>query len=50
MARSGALDQALITGDTFYSTDYTQSLLFISDGNYLATWPPSNISRASSGA
>ncbi len=35
MARSGALDQALITGDTFYSTDYTQSLLFISDGNYL---------------
>jgi hypothetical protein len=36
MARSGALDQALITGDSFYSTDYTQSLLFISDGNYLA--------------
>jgi hypothetical protein len=35
MARSGALDQALITGDTFYSTDYTQSLLFISDGSYL---------------
>ena len=36
MARSGALDQALITGDSFYSTDYTQSLLFISDGTYLA--------------
>ncbi|MGA2295530.1 MAG: hypothetical protein ABSG24_09965 [Acidimicrobiales bacterium] len=35
MARSGALDQALITGDSFYSTDYTQSLLFISDGAYL---------------
>jgi hypothetical protein len=35
MARSGALDQALLTGDTFYSTNYTQSLLFISDGNYL---------------
>ena len=35
MARSGALDQALITGDSFYSTDYTESLLFISDGNYL---------------
>jgi len=35
MARSGALDQALITGDSFYSTDYTQSLLFISDGSYL---------------
>jgi hypothetical protein len=37
MARSGALDQALITGDSFYSTDYTQSLLFISDGSYLAS-------------
>jgi hypothetical protein len=36
MARSGALDQALLTGDTFYSTDYTQSLLFISDGSYLS--------------
>jgi hypothetical protein len=36
MARSGALDQALITGDSFYSTDYSQSLLFISDGSYLA--------------
>jgi hypothetical protein len=37
MARSGALDQALITGDSFYSTDYTQSLLFISDGSYLGS-------------
>ena len=37
MARNGALDQALLTGDSFYSTDYTDSLLFISDGNYLST-------------
>lgn len=36
MARNGSLDQALLTGDSFYSTDYTQSLLFISDGNYLS--------------
>lgn len=37
MARNGALDQALLTGDSFYSTDYTDSLLFISDGNYLSS-------------
>jgi hypothetical protein len=37
MARDGGLDQALLTGDSFYSTDYTDSLLFISDGNYLST-------------
>jgi hypothetical protein len=36
MARSGALDEALLTGDSFYTTDYTESLLFISDGGYLA--------------
>jgi hypothetical protein len=35
MARSGALDEALITGDAFYTTDYTKSLLFIADGAYL---------------
>ena len=35
MARSGALDEALLTGDSFYTTDYTDSLLFISDGSYL---------------
>ena len=35
MARNGALDKALLTGNSFYSTDYTQSLLFISDGSYL---------------
>ena len=37
MARNGALDQSLLTGDSFYSTDFTQSLLFISAGNYLTT-------------
>jgi hypothetical protein len=36
MARSGQLDQAMMTDNSFYSTDYTKSLLFISDGNYLA--------------
>ena len=35
MARSGALDEALLTDDSFYTSDYTDSLLFISDGNYL---------------
>jgi hypothetical protein len=37
MARSGALDEALLTGDSFYTTDYTDSLLFISDGSYLGS-------------
>jgi hypothetical protein len=36
MARSGALDQALVTGNGFYTTDYTKVLLFVSDGSYLA--------------
>ncbi len=36
MARSGALDQALVTGQGFYTTDYTKVLLFLSDGSYLA--------------
>ena len=36
MARSGALDEALLTGDSFYTTNSTESLLFISDGGYLA--------------
>ena len=35
MARSGALDEALLQGDSFYTMDYTKTLLFISDGNYL---------------
>lgn len=37
MARSGALDQALVTANGFYTTDYTKPLLFLSDGSYLAT-------------
>src|SRR5487761_2430579 len=36
MARSGALDQALVTGHGFYTTDYTKALLFLADGSYLA--------------
>lgn len=35
MARSGALDQALVTGNGFYTTDYTKVLLFVADGSYL---------------
>ncbi|MDE3030015.1 MAG: hypothetical protein KGI65_00160 [Acidobacteriota bacterium] len=36
MARSGALDQALIAQNGFYTTNYTKPLLFISDGTYFA--------------
>lgn len=36
MAQSGALDQALVSGSGFYTTDFTKPLLFISDGTYLA--------------
>ena len=36
MARSGALDGALISSRQFYGTDYTKPLLFIADGTYLA--------------
>jgi hypothetical protein len=36
MARSGALDTALVSGGNFFSTDYTKPLLFLSDGTYLA--------------
>ena len=35
MARTGALDQALVAGHGFYTTDYTKALLFLSDGSYL---------------
>jgi hypothetical protein len=35
MARSGALDQALVTQNGFYTTNYTKPLLFLSDGSYL---------------
>jgi hypothetical protein len=34
IARSGALDQALITGRGFYTTDYTKPDLFLADGNW----------------
>ncbi len=37
MARSGALDQALVTGGGFYTTNYTKPLLFVADGTYLAS-------------
>jgi hypothetical protein len=36
MARSGALDGALLATPQLYSTDYTKPLLFIADGTYLA--------------
>ncbi len=36
MARSGALDQALVTQNGFYTTNYTKPLLFLSDGTYFA--------------
>jgi hypothetical protein len=35
MARTGALDQALVTQNGFYTTDYTLPLLFLADGTYL---------------
>ena len=38
MARSGALDQALLSGGNHYfATDYTKPLLFLADGSYFAT-------------
>jgi hypothetical protein len=36
MARSGALDENLLAGNGFYTTDYTKPLLFLSDGQYLS--------------
>lgn len=35
MARSGALDGALVSTNRFYQTNFTKSLLFLSDGGYL---------------
>ncbi|HEV8063514.1 MAG TPA: cytochrome B6, partial [Acidimicrobiales bacterium] len=37
MARSGALDGALLATHQLYDTDYTKPLLFIADGTYMAT-------------
>ena len=36
IARSGALDQALISGHGFYTTDYTKPSLFLSGGSWFA--------------
>lgn len=37
MARTGALDQALLSGGAnYYSTNYTKPLLFLADGSYFA--------------
>ncbi|HEV3212098.1 MAG TPA: hypothetical protein VGZ03_01745 [Acidimicrobiales bacterium] len=36
IARSGALDQALITSKGWYSTDYTKALLFLSNGTWFS--------------
>ena len=35
MARSGGLDGALTETGSFYQTNYTKALLFLSDGSYL---------------
>jgi hypothetical protein len=37
VAQSGGLDGLLITNGSFYQTDYTQPLLFMGDGGYLAS-------------
>ncbi|MFZ0170648.1 MAG: hypothetical protein WAL04_03095 [Acidimicrobiales bacterium] len=37
MARSGALDGALLASPQLYNTNYTKPLLFIQDGGYLAS-------------
>ncbi len=36
MARSGALDGALLSSNQLYDTNYTKPLLFIADGGYMA--------------
>ena len=37
LARTGALDGLLLSGKTFYETDYTAPLLFMGDGGYFET-------------
>ncbi|MGC9961358.1 MAG: hypothetical protein ABSE47_05580 [Acidimicrobiales bacterium] len=37
MARSGALDGALLASPQLYDTDYTKPLLFVADGGYMAS-------------
>jgi hypothetical protein len=36
MAQSGALDQALVAGAGFYTTNYTKPLMFLADSGYFA--------------
>ena len=36
MAQSGALDTSMLNEASFFGTDYTRSLLFLSDGGYLS--------------
>ncbi len=36
LARSGALDQALVTQNGFYTSNFTLPLLFLADGSYLS--------------
>jgi hypothetical protein len=42
MARSGGLDGALVSTSLFYQTNYTKSLLFLSDGGYLESLAAQN--------
>ena len=38
MARSGAIDSALLAEQAFYGTDFTKPLLFLEDGSTTPTW------------
>jgi hypothetical protein len=49
MARSGALDGALLATPQLYGTDYTKPLLFIAGGSTSKIWLPPATSRATSG-
>jgi len=49
MARSGALDGALLSSRQFYGTDYTKPLLFIADGDYFANLGSASTCRVTSG-
>ncbi len=37
LAKSGAIDAALLAQQPFYGTNYTKPLLFIEDGNYFSS-------------
>ena len=37
MARTGALDGALLQSPQLYDTNYTDPLLFVADGTYMAS-------------